>query len=187
MCEKFGRLGIVSCNTMLKGLTLAGEIPAAYTLLSKMEWDGITPNDISYNSIMNSVGIDVCSEEVLLSTSLEVCLRLHERRRLQERLAAYGKFGGKPSQHLYGALIKASSVLKRVHKCRGYWQDMVQECAMMPNEVVRGCVLDALVCNGEVSEAVALFREWKPKVADRPTRRSRMKLNQPARPTGSWA
>ena len=46
MCEKFGRLDIVSCNTMLKGLTLAGEIPAAYTLLSKMEWDGITPNDI---------------------------------------------------------------------------------------------------------------------------------------------
>jgi pentatricopeptide repeat protein len=50
-----------------------------------------------------------------------------------------------------------------------------QECAMMPNEVVLGCMLDALVCNGEVSEAVALFREWKPKVADRPTRGSRMK------------
>ena len=63
MCEKFGRLGIVSYNTMLKGFTLTGEIPAAYTLLSEMEWDGITPNDISYNSIVNSVGIDVCSEE----------------------------------------------------------------------------------------------------------------------------
>jgi hypothetical protein len=43
MREKFGRLDIVPYNTVLKGLTLAGEIPAAYTLLS---WDGITPNDI---------------------------------------------------------------------------------------------------------------------------------------------
>ncbi len=29
MREKFGRLDIVSYNTMLKGFTLAGEIPAA--------------------------------------------------------------------------------------------------------------------------------------------------------------
>ena len=32
-------------------------------------------------------GIDVCSEEVLFRTVLEVCLRLHERWRLQELLA----------------------------------------------------------------------------------------------------
>ena len=52
-----------------------------------------------------------------------------------------------------------SSVLKRVHKCRQYWQDMVQERATMPNDTVLGCMLDALVCNGEVSEAVAPFQE----------------------------
>ena len=48
-------------------------------------------------------------------------------------------------------------MLNWVRRCRGYWHDMVQERAVMPNEGVLGCVLDALVCNGEVSEAAALF------------------------------
>ena len=64
--------------------------------------------------------------------------------------AAYGKSGGKPSQHLYGPLIQVSNELKRVHNCLGYWHDVVQERFMMPNEFVLGCMLDALVCNGEV-------------------------------------
>ena len=36
MREKFGRLGKVSYNTILKGITVSGEIPGAYTLLSEM-------------------------------------------------------------------------------------------------------------------------------------------------------
>jgi pentatricopeptide repeat protein len=36
---------------------------------------------------------------------------------------------------------------------------MVLERAMKTNEVVLGCMLESLVCNGEVSDAVALFRE----------------------------
>ena len=32
------------------------------------------------------------------------------------------------------------------------------------NDVVLGCMLDALVCNNAVEEAVALFRQWKSEV-----------------------
>jgi hypothetical protein len=46
-------------------------------------------------------------------------------------------------------------VLKRVRMCRGYRLDMIQEHAMLSNEFVLGCILDALVFNVEVSEALA--------------------------------
>merc|ERR550532_2486575 len=32
---------------------------------------------------------------------------------------------------------------------------------MKPNDIVLGCMLDALVCNGEIEDAVQLFRKWK--------------------------
>jgi hypothetical protein len=54
-------------------------------------------------------------------------------------------------------VIKASIVLKVVHACRVYWHDVDQERGMMPNEFVLGFILEALACNGEVSEAVAEF------------------------------
>merc|ERR1719310_1287079 len=35
---------------------------------------------------------------------------------------------------------------------------------MEPNDVVLGCMLDALVSHGDVEEAISLLEEWKPKV-----------------------
>jgi hypothetical protein len=112
MREKFGRLGQVSFNTILKVITVSGGFSLP-TRCSVRYWGGITPNDISYNSCTVSItlklckchgssydyearkvvamadqfGIDVFSEEVLLSTLLEVCSHVHERWRLQELLA----------------------------------------------------------------------------------------------------
>ena len=55
---------------MLKGRTSVGEISAAYTLLSGMEWGGIKPNDTSYNRIENSA---VCSEALGVMRGVEAC------------------------------------------------------------------------------------------------------------------
>ena len=74
--------------------------------------------------MVDQLGIDVGSEEVLFSILLEVC---------SEAVGGLRQASGKPSQHLYGALLKASRVLNWAHQCRGYWQDMVQERAMMHN------------------------------------------------------
>merc|ERR1719491_168606 len=48
-----------------------------------------------------------------------------------------------------------------LEKCRQLWDLMVDQCAMQPNDIVLGCMLDALVCNGSVEDAVALLRKWK--------------------------
>jgi len=38
---------------------------------------------------------------------------------------------------------------------------MVDENAMEPNEIVLGCMLDALACNSKTEEAVTLLHKWK--------------------------
>jgi len=42
---------------------------------------------------------------------------------------------------------------------------MVDECGMKPNEIVLGCMLDALVCNEKVEDAVTLLSKWKSRIA----------------------
>jgi len=44
------------------------------------------------------------------------------------------------------------------------WLELVDERQMHPNHIVLGCMLDALVCNNLVDEAVAVFQDWKSKV-----------------------
>jgi pentatricopeptide repeat protein len=41
---------------------------------------------------------------------------------------------------------------------------MAEDRAIEPNDIVLGCMLDALVCNSQIDEAVMLFDEWKVKV-----------------------
>ena len=67
----------------------------------------------------------------------------------------------RPSVHTYGSLIKAYSSLKRIDGCWELWSEMVDYRAMVPNEITIGCMLDALVCNRQVEQAVALLQRWK--------------------------
>ena len=41
---------------------------------------------------------------------------------------------------------------------------MVSVRGLKPNEITLGCMLDALVCNGRVDDAVALMEEWKARI-----------------------
>ena len=87
----------------------------------------------------------------------------------------------RPSVPTYGSIIKAYANLKCPDKCWHYWnaarlslpgcggfvspplavrfgsQEMQGQRGLEPNDIVYGCMLDALVCNGQVDEAVQLF------------------------------
>lgn len=47
--------------------------------------------------------------------------------------------------------------MKRPEKCWHFWNEMQGQRGLEPNDIVFGCMLDALVCNGQVDEAVKLF------------------------------
>merc|ERR1719323_1247357 len=48
-----------------------------------------------------------------------------------------------------------------MEQCWQFWQEMTDRRGMEPNAIVLGCMLDALVCNGCIEEAVKLFRTWQ--------------------------
>jgi len=115
--------------------------------------------------LLDRSGVDVCSDEVLLNTVLETCTRHRQLHRLESIVAAFTNSNLRPSVHTYGSLIKACSTLKRLDKCQHLWHLMVDQRALVPNDIVLGCMLDALVCNDKVEDAVVLLGTWRNKIA----------------------
>mmetsp|Transcript_36262 Transcript_36262/g.67748 ORF Transcript_36262/g.67748 Transcript_36262/m.67748 type:complete len:1020 (+) Transcript_36262:109-3168(+) len=115
-------------------------------------------------AMLDHSGLDVCSDEILLNTVLETCIRHREHCRLHSILDAVGKSSLQPSVHTYGSLIKAHGAVKHVDRCWALWHKMVEDRALEPNDIVLGCMLDALVCNERTEEAVVLCKKWQPRV-----------------------
>jgi len=123
-----------------------------------------SPKDVNLAlQLFDRTKINVCSDEILFNTVLETCIRHKECWRLEAIMASYQKSGLRPSVHTYGALIKAAGVLKQTVQVRQFWREM-EDRGQKPNDIVLGCMLDALVCNSLVEEAVEHFNKWKGEV-----------------------
>jgi len=171
----------ISYNSMINCAVSAGNTRQAWLYVEEMERKGIRPDRFTVAIMLKAVrrdnasdlqrtfrlldssGVDVTSEAVLLNTVLEACVRFRETGRLERILASCERSIGSLSMHTCAAMIRAYSMLQRPDKCWGLWLSVVQERALEPNAVTLGCMLDALVCAGRVDEAVQLFREWKGK------------------------
>jgi len=175
----------VSFNCLINAAVSSGMWHEAWNTMEMMERSGVRGDNYTVCIIMKALkrskeskyvgralallehwDLDVCSDEVLLGTVLETCIRHHEHRRLESIVHTISKANLQPSVHIYGYIIKAHGSLKHVHKCWEYWHEMVNNRGMEPNDVAFGCMLDALVCNENIEEAAALFEEWQPKFPD---------------------
>merc|ERR1719203_872703 len=174
----------ITFNCMINAAVMAGDVRQAWTLVDAMERSGAKIDKYTVSimlkalkggnsnsrdlhralGMLDRVGLDLGSDGTLLNAAMETCIRHHEMKRLQELVLAWERSNLQPTVHMYASLIKACATLKNLDRCRNLWKQMVEERGAAPNEVVLGCMLDALVCNGEVHEAVSLFRKWKDKV-----------------------
>jgi len=175
----------VSFNCLINAAVTSrsGNFDEAWEIIDLMEKSGVKVDHYTISIMMKSLkkarnnhdvqralalldrtGIEVCSDEILLNTVLETCIRHRENARLKAVVAAYRRSDMRPSVHTYGSLIKACSNLKKVDQCQAFWREMEEVRGMDPNDIVLGCMLDALVCNGMVNDAVVLFNKWKVKV-----------------------
>jgi len=173
----------VSYNCLINVAVSKGAFKETWEIIDNMERSGFpvdrytisiilkslkkfnNPRDISHAlSLLDRTGIDVYSDEVLLNSVLETCTRsqlLHRMTSIIDDLSTK-KFS--PSVHTYATLIKACSTLKRLDRCWEFWKDMTEMRDLDPNDIVLGCMLDALVCNQCVEDAMELFGKWKAKV-----------------------
>ncbi|CAK0824769.1 unnamed protein product [Prorocentrum cordatum] len=174
----------VSFNCLINAAVTSrsGNFDEAWEIIDLMEKSGVKVDHYTISIMMKSLKkarnnhdvqralalldrtgtIEVCSDEILLNTVLETCIRHRENTRLKAVVAAYRRSDMRPSVHTYGSLIKACSNLKKVDQCQAFWREMEEVRGMDPNDIVLGCMLDALVCNGMVNDAVVLFNKWRP-------------------------
>lgn len=174
----------VSYNCVINAAVSSGNFREAWSIVEMMERNGVAVDHYTISILMKALkkakdatnvgptldlldrsGVNVCSDEILFNTVLETCIRHRQTDRLVSTIATFKASKMRPSVHTYGSLIKACSTLKRLDKCYELWHMMVDECAMEPNSIVLGCMLDALVCNDKVEDAVTLLRKWKPRIS----------------------
>eukprot|EP00933_Yihiella_yeosuensis_P062601 TRINITY_DN65590_c0_g1_i1.p1 TRINITY_DN65590_c0_g1~~TRINITY_DN65590_c0_g1_i1.p1 ORF type:complete len:1016 (-),score=200.81 TRINITY_DN65590_c0_g1_i1:136-3183(-) len=173
-----------SYNCLINTAASSGDFDQAWEIVERMQKNNITADHYTISilskilkkaknqkntrkvlHLLDSSGIDLCSDEIMFNAVLETCIRQKEISRIQSMLASYSKSKLHPSIHTYGSLIKACNVIKRVDLCWEHWRAMEEKQGAEPNDIVLGCMLDALVCNNMVEEAVTLFNEWKNRVA----------------------
>jgi pentatricopeptide repeat protein len=141
--------------------------------------------------ILERSGLDVCSDEILLTTVIEACMWFRDVSKLEKLLGAYRASKLRPSISVYGAMIKAASMMRRVDMCREFWCEAVEERSLKPSDITLGCMLDALVSNNCVNDAVALFASWKEVVRPNTVMYSTLakgfaNTRQPARAMDLW-
>lgn len=115
-------------------------------------------------ALLDRSNIDVCSDEIMATIVLETCMKHREMARLTKIVDTFELSEAKPSLVTYGCLIKSCGALKRLDSCQKFWHEMVVERGLIPTDVVLGCMLDAMVCNDKVQDAVKLLRSMKERV-----------------------
>merc|ERR1719410_3281436 len=104
--------------------------------------------------------MDMPSDDVLLCSMMQACLRA-ERLDLLAELSRR-PLGDQPfSAPLYGSMIKAFGQARNMEQVRSLWKDMIAR-GVEPSAVTLGCMVEALVVNGETDEAWLLVQEtWE--------------------------
>lgn len=166
----------VSYNCILNAAVNCGNFEDAWDTIAKMEQMNVKPDHYTVSimlkalkrakgtkdvhrclSFLDRSSIDPCSDEILMNTVLDTYIRHNEYRRLESLLSKFEQSNLRPSVPTYGSIIKAYANLKRPEKCWHFWNEMQGQRGLEPNDIVFGCMLDALVCNNQVDEAVKLF------------------------------
>lgn len=116
-------------------------------------------------ALLDSTAVDIYADEVLLNSVIDTCVRHGAHDRLEVIVQGFQPTSSRaPSRQVLAALIKAAGTLKRPEKCWTFWH-FVEAKHVESNDFVLGCMLNALVCNDLVDEAVQLFHEMKDKIA----------------------
>jgi len=176
----------ISYNSLINMYASVGNFDAAWDTIQIMESKCVTIDHYTLSTMMKALkksqaprgsvgkvmalldrhGVDLCCEEVLLNTTVEVCIKHNDHQRLRDILSRVEAKRSKVqfAAHTFGSLIRAASTLKRLDQCKELWKDMTEARHIEPSGVTLGCMLDALVMAGRMADAVALLRTWEPKI-----------------------
>jgi len=146
--------------TVIDEMKLSGVKPDAVTcaiLLKTIQTSSSSPNVERVMAMVSEMDSNV--DEVLLSSVVEACLRggradllkphLKQRTIMQMQVK---------SPHTYGSIIRAYGFLKDTKGVWDTWREM-RSRHVVPTSITMGCMVEALITNGDVEAGYDFIRE----------------------------
>lgn len=159
----------VTYNEMLNALVVKDR-SAMWALVEEMGANGFPPSAVTCSIVLKSLASDSDAasvqralalvdgleemDEVLFSSVIEACVRVGQLGLLSQQLESYARQGGleRLSAPTYGSLIKAYGKARDLERVWQLWAAM-EARKLVPTAVTLGCMVDALVKNGQAAEA----------------------------------
>jgi len=178
------RPNIATYNSLLGGALAVGDVGRAWRIIDEMEaGPGIDAYTVSIlfkgykgrrramdaNSFDRALALldkySVRVDEVLVNVALEACVGLRDQERLSAALAIFRRCGWSlPKQcasHTYATLIKAYGMTRQLHMAWKLWGDATARKDAPPTEQLYSQMIDVLVSNNRLEDALRLFAEMK--------------------------
>jgi len=165
----------VTYNELLNAKVMSKDRRGMWKLVEDMKTAGASPNAVTCSILLKALtdhshAADVSStmevlqqmeepmDEVLFSSVIEACIRIHRLDLLSEMMRKYAKQGGllALTAPTYGSMIKAYGQAHDVERLWELWNEMNQR-EVKPTAITLGCMIDALVKNGCVDDAWQLL------------------------------
>merc|ERR1740130_1308373 len=142
-------LDTISYNIMIKGRLAQGDEAAASRLLVLLE------------SVKEPV------DEAFFTAVIDVCVRANCLDMLTKYSAKFGSLSSASNANAstYGSMIKAYGQVADVKRIWGLWEEMTN-ANVTPTAITLGCMMEALVMNGCVSDAWKLAQQMNGCVSD---------------------
>lgn len=167
----------VTFNELLNAMVQKSRRSEIWALVGEMQQAGVQPNQVTCSILMKSLSRESAEQdliktmdlitsmeepmdEVLLSSVVEACVRIGKPDLVASKLK---QLQGKDTtlvngSHTFGSLIKAYGFAKDIEGVWRCWQEM-RSRHIRPTSVTLGCMVEAVVNNGDTEGAYELVHD----------------------------
>lgn len=164
----------VTFNELLHSKVVAKDVHGIWNILGEMHKAGLQANSVTCSIMLKSLTpqssfddvkrvvslideVEDPIDEVLFSSVIEACIRISQLELLSDLMRRYRSKGATVSLPVptYGAMIKAYGQAGDVARVWELWSEM-DERGVKPTAITIGCMVEALVVNGQADEASQL-------------------------------
>lgn len=183
---------LATYNSLLSAILATKDVAGAWRMVDEMQRQGLGADVYTLSilfkgykkehQVMDAAAFDRCMglirkhnmkiDEVLVNVALEACMLLRDERRLTDTLDLLERNGWNRvhqqcSLHTYGIFIKACGQAHRLGAAQRIWCEITRDRGLKPSEQLYGQMIDVLVTNDRLDEALNVFGEMKASHGDR--------------------
>merc|ERR1740117_2320720 len=150
-----------------------------WDIVDEMSLADVKPNQVTISILLKNINswcgqteiaktmdlintMDEPMDEVLLSSVVEACVRVGKPELLEAQLAKLQNSSAITisGSHTYGSLIKAYGYARDIEGIWRCWKEM-RSRHIKPTSITLGCMVEAIVCNGDTEGAYDLIHQMQ--------------------------